>query len=403
VEAVVNGVPTPTGTSYVFFDKNIKPTYVQSWSLSLQWQVKANWLVSASYLGNKTSNIWMQHSFNPDVLILPTMTSAQFPAIVSVSSVSANGATGACTLLYAGQPVTLNPCNSAGGGSTSARRYLNMINPALLGGGMYGGTSAAPNVAQSIGSGSYNGLLVSVQHRLSKGFSVLGNYTWSHCLDTTTIAQDISGGGQDPSNPRGEYGNCNFDRRQIVNLSLVAQAPKFASAWKERIIGNWNASGILTASAGPPFTVTPTSTNYSLNGVGSDRPNVYGNPMVGGPVPANPTLTAAQQAACPTVVHTWTNWFNPCAFGNNPVIGQFGNEGRNSLTGPGAWNFDIGIWRTFPIAEKYHLDLRVEGFNLFNHPNLGTPAVALSGSTPGRITGTSGSPRQLQAAIKFSF
>jgi hypothetical protein len=244
-----------------------------------------------------------------------------------------------------------------------------------------------------------------VQHRLSKGFSVLGNYTWSHCLDDTTISQDISGGGQDPSNPRGEYGSCDFDRRQIVNLSLVAQAPKFASAWKERIIGNWNASGILTASAGPPFTVTPTNTNYSLNGDGADRPNVYGNPMVGGPVPANPTLTAAQQAACPTVVHTWTNWFNPCAFGNNLVLGQFGNEGRNSLTGPGAWNFDMAIWRTFPITERFHLDLRVEGFNVFNHPNLSTPASSLSGSTPGRISSTvnTTSPRQLQAAIKLSF
>jgi Carboxypeptidase regulatory-like domain len=403
VPTVINGVATSTGVNYEYLANNIKPPRIQEWSASFQWQMKPNWLFSASYMGNSTSNIWETVTQNPDVIVLPTMTSAQYPAIVNVSSVSANGATGACTLTFGGTPVTLSTCNSTSSSSVTARRLLSMLSPGPRGGGMLG--SGGVTLAEPVGLGTYNGLLVSVQHRLSQGFSILGNYTYGRCLNTTTINQDLSGVGQNPFNPRGEYANCDYDHRHIVNLSLVGEMPKFASASKERIIGNWNASGIFTASTGSPFTATSTNSNYSLNGYGSDRPNVYGNPFVGGPVLANPTLTAAQQATCPTVVHTWTNWFNPCAYGNNPVIGQLGNEGRNSLYGPGAWDFDMAIWRSFPIRERFHLDFRAEAFNLLNHPVLGAPTSALSSSTPGRITSvlSTTNPRQLQAAVKLSF
>jgi hypothetical protein len=412
VPTVINGVPTSSGTSYVYLANNINPPRTQEWSASFQWQMKPNWLLSASYMGSKTSSVWMTETQNPDVIVLPTMTSAQYPGIAPnsdcggvscASQVSANGATGPCTLLFAGQPVTLNPCNSTSTPSVTARRLLSMISPGPRGGGMWG--SGGPTVGESIGTGSYNGLLVSMQHRLSQGFSILGNYTFSHCLDDTTINQDISGGGQNPADPRGEYASCDFDHRHIVNLSLVGEMPKFGSAWKERVIGNWNASGIFTASSGSPFTVTAANGNYSLNGVGSDRPNVYGDPFVAGPVLANPTLTAAQQAACPSVVHTWYQWFNPCVYGNNPVIGQYGNEGRNSLYGPGAWDYDMAIWRTFPIGERLHLDFRAEVFNLFNHPVLSGPSSSLNSSTVGRITSvvSTDNPRQLQAAIKLNF
>ncbi len=396
--SVVNGLPTAPSAGFTVFAPNISPTRVQEWSTSLQWQVRPNWLLSASYLGSKTSNIWMSETQDPDVIVLPTMTAAQYPAIVNVSGVSANGSSGSCTLLYASQQVTLNPCNSSASGSSAARRLLSMLNPAVNGGGMYG---SAPSVVESVGTGSYNGLLASVEHRLSEGFSILGNYTYGRCLDTATINQDISGGGQNPAYPRGEYGNCDFDHRHIFNLSLVGEMPKFGSTWKERIIGYWNGSGIFTASSGSPFTVTSINSNYTTNGIGGDRPNRFANPYVGGTVAANPNA----QSGCPTVVHAWQNWFNPCAYGNNPTFGQFGDEGRNQLYGPGAWDFDMAIWRTFPISERVHLDFRAEVFNLFNHPVLSNPSSSLSSSTPGRISSvvSTTNPRQLQGAIKINF
>ena len=58
------------------------------------------------------------------------------------------------------------------------------------------------------------------------------------------------------NNLKAEWGNCASDRRQILNLSLVAQTPKFESPWMERLVGNWNASGIFTASTGSYVNVT---------------------------------------------------------------------------------------------------------------------------------------------------
>jgi hypothetical protein len=55
-------------------------------------------------------------------------------------------------------------------------------------------------MAQSWGNAAYNGLLVSVQHRLSQGFSVNANYTWSHCLDDGEVGQDIAASAQNPNN-----------------------------------------------------------------------------------------------------------------------------------------------------------------------------------------------------------
>jgi hypothetical protein len=74
------------------------------------------------------------------------------------------------------------------------------------------------------------------------------------------------------------------------------------------------------------------------------------------------------------------------------------------LLGPGRWNMDASVWRTFPLTERYKMDLRAEAFNLFNHPQFGNPATTLSNtSTLGRITTLAYGPRILQLALKLTF
>jgi hypothetical protein len=175
----------------------------------------------------------------------------------------------------------------------------------------------------------------------------------------------------------------------------------------ERLVGNWNASGIFTASTGSYVNVTDGS-DISLiglggvpgtGGAGNDRPNQVGDPFTAGTIAANSTCAA------PTKVHTTLAWFNNCAFAKQQAL-TFGNTARNSLLGPGRWNFDTAIWRTFPIRESLKLDFRVEGFNIFNHPQFGNPATSLAGtSTLGRITSiaTGSNPRIMQAALKLTF
>jgi hypothetical protein len=406
--------PFATNGSFVFQNQQLEPANAQLWNLSFQKQISANWLVSASYLGSKTTHIWLGSSVNPDVVITAGMTA---PGILANNVKPGDPTSGSCTLLYGGTDPAMNAytfptCNVTASAKNanvtmngvtvnngSARRALNLSNPSQ-GYKVSGGVLEAG----SFGNASYNGLLASVQHRLSQGFSIRANYTWSHCLDDGEVGQDIADRFQDPANPKADWGNCGSDRRSIFNFSLVAETPKFSSAWMERILGGWTGSGIFTASTGSYSNVTD-GADISLIGQRgvpgtssfADRPDTVGDPFSSGAVAANPSCTDTAP------VKTTQNWFNKCAFVTQPAA-TFGNTAKNSLLGPGRWNFDASIWRSFPVTERVQMDFRFEGFNVFNHPQFGNPGVNLSSNSSfGRITSTASDMRILQAAVKFHF
>jgi len=79
-----------------------------------------------------------------------------------------------------------------------------------------------------------------------------------------------------------------------------------------------------------------------------------------------------------------------------------GNVGKNSLSAPGAWNFDLSIAKGVRIVERVGLQVRAEMFNAFNHPNLGGPERELTRTTFGGILGVSG-PRSFQMSLKLTF
>src|SRR5262249_37538075 len=195
----------------------------------------------------------------------------------------------------------------------------------------------------------YNGMLLSLKHRFTNSYTISTNYTWSHCLSEGDSALNSAGAAHIWYNRHAEYGNCQSDRAQAFNLSLVAKTPTFSNRVMQRIVGNWQESTIFTAASGTPFTVLQ-GTDNSRTG-GGDLPNVIGPAKLD-----NPTV---QQ------------WFNvkafqalTCATGaTGGDCGVFGNEGRNQLRGPGAWNADIALSRSFPILERQRIDFRAEIFN----------------------------------------
>ena len=323
----------PVDGTFTVLPEHSHATYLQQWNLSLQKQLGSDWLLSATYLGNKTTHQWLGRELNPAVFI--------------------PGATAA---------------------TTEARRVYIRANPAT---GKYFGSTI---MVDDGGNGSYNGLLISANHRFSRNFSALANYTWSHCLNQGEANQDIVNMYQDASNRRGEWGNCTADRRQIFNLSFVAQSPKFSSKLLQRFAGNWQLSGIYNYLSGAWLNVVD-GTDVSLTGLGSDRPNVVGDSNL-----ANPTIR---------------QWFNTAAF-TKQTPGTFGNSGRNTVVGPSNWVFDAGLARSFPIRERVKFDVRFEAFNLFNHTRFNVPVVTLSAGNFGQIT-SARDPRILQVAMKISF
>lgn len=268
-----------------------------------------------------------------------------------------------------------------GATATNLRRPLFNIAPNVAGAGYF----------TANGLSNYYALQVSVEKRMKKGLSVMLGYTWSHAIDN--VALEFGGGAagplpQDPTNLAAERGNSIIDLRHRLTLSYLWELPfgkgkallnhGGVADW---ILGGWQTNGILAAQTGLPFSAVLNSSTTNT-GTGS-RPNV-----VGGPV---------------TYPKTLQKWFDPTGVYASPPLYTFGNSGRDTLFGPGRWNWDMSLFKAFPIREQMRFELRAEGFNIFNHPQFGLPNQNIGNAQVGVITSTVGNPRQLQLGLRFQF
>ena len=143
----------------------------------------------------------------------------------------------------------------------AARRVLTLANPTQ--GPYYGAISQIDDGA----TGSYNALLLSVNHRLSSHFTLLGNWTWAHCI-ADPISQYLGGTYTLPSDRRLDRGNCvsGEDQRHNVNLSVVAESPRYSQRFVQAIAGNWRLSTTVNIRTGAAISVT-TGVSENLTGV----------------------------------------------------------------------------------------------------------------------------------------
>ena len=348
-------VPFPTGGTWVNYPLDTRPTYVEQWNLSLQKQIGASLLLSASYVGNVTVHLWTAREMNP---------ATYFPG-------------GPCVL----NGVTYNPCSTTA--NSQQRRLLSLLNPSQ---GQYYGSITQLDDG---GTQSYNALLLSLQRRLSRNVTVNGNYTWSHCI-ADLVNSELAGNSPSyihPDNRRGDRGNCSSDKRQLLNISAVYQTPRFSERWVERLAGEWKLASIVRAQSGS-FLSVQTGLDNSLTalvspngGASAQRPNqvltnVYGD-------------------------RSYNFYLNPAAFAQ-PATGTFGNIGIANIEGPGSLQVDASLSRVFRIRERKTLEFRADAFNLPNHTRLGNPSTSLSSNTFGKIN-TAADPRIMQFALKYVF
>jgi len=337
-------VTFPENGVYYVQPLHLKNTYVQQWNLSFQKQLGEDWALSLSYLGNKTTHLWFENQANPAVYV--------------PGNCPMNGRVSLCSTT----------------GNLDQRRELYLLNPAA---GKY-----YSSIVQTDGGGNanYNAGLVGIQKRFTKKFSVLANYTWSHCIDEADGDQFLDGVDfQDPHNRKGDRGSCGSDRRHNVNTSAVISGPTFKSSIMQRLAGGWQMSSIFRVQSGAPLTVT-TGRDAALVG-GTQRPMLIGNPDVD-----NPTLK---------------RWFNTDAFVANGS-GQYGNAGRSIITGNKAVNFDVSVTRRFNVREQQRLEFRAEGFNVLNLMRPGNPNMSLNSALFGQVTSAL-DPRIMQFALKYVF
>jgi hypothetical protein len=216
----------------------------------------------------------------------------------------------------------------------------------------------------SSGRSDYHSAQAQYRRRLSRGFTALASYTWSHCIDLGS--QNYLFGYQ--------RGNCDYDVRHNVSGAFSYDLPNVGhSGLLRAVLHHWGIDNRFTARSGFPITLDGRSfidpqTGKTLHaGLNWDRSQplyIHGSTC---DQVFQATLSPGQ--GCPG-----GRAVNPSAFSNavdpsgNPVLG---NAPRNFVRGFGAWQMDLGIRREFPLHEQVNLQFRAEAFNVFNHPNFG--------------------------------
>ena len=98
---------------------------------------------------------------------------------------------------------------------------------------------------------------------------------------------------------------------------------------------------------------------------------------------------------------SFKNFLNPAAFAL-PAAGTLGNAGNNSVAGPGTWQFDMALSRSFQLRERQRMEFRAEAFNVTNSFLMNNPAINLNSGTFGQVTSAK-DPRIMQFALKYFF
>jgi hypothetical protein len=261
---------------------------------------------------------------------------------------------------------------------------------------------------KNFGSSSYNGMLVSLRKRFSKGLQFDANYTWSHSVDNqSTVGNVTTSGGLicDARNLRICRANSDFDIRHLFNLNGIWELPVGrgralagdAPGWVNAIIGGWTFSGIFTARSGLPFSLATSSwpTSYLFDGNNGIPAVIDGNADALRPSIHNTPAGTIQFFADPEAALEAVRY---------PRHGAPGN--RNSLRGVGFWNLDTALLKNFrlPWSETQRLQIRWEAYNAFNHHSFGLPSSIDIGSTSfGQVTGSASTPRVMQFGVRYDF
>jgi hypothetical protein len=257
--------------------------------------------------------------------------------------------------------------------------------------------------------------LTALAHYRSGRTQFQAAYTWSHSIDNQS--EPLAGQYFDfeqfnpfatpPPSPvqasftrqfdsQVDRGSSDFDQRHNLVLSAIYFLPDNSSWWR-----GWRVAAVGAVRSGLPYTVY---------GSGLSNGNLVNNR-------ANLTDPADAKVSLPVV--GGRQLLNAFAF-QDPVTGQLGNTGRNAFEGPGFYNFDLSLARSFRLrmlGENGRLSIRFDAFNFLNHANLGNPVSVLSSpdfgvATYGRQESSTGEPavfplqetaRRIQILLRVEF
>ncbi len=325
--------------------------YMQQWHLDVQHDLAHNTVGTLSYVGSKGTHLTRQSDLNQ-----------LFPTPLNQNPYASGEAIGPndCGTTFDALGVPKNATTPSGvpvpyGG-------LGVLSPAVnLGVGAcntladpfrpfpgYGTITHLELKSSSI----YHALQASLRRSVGQ-LTLGGAYTWSHSIDDSSDRGDGSlvNAYDFPAN----RASSTFDERHVFNFSYVWDLPFFrGSGLRHAALGGWELTGIVGISTGTPVSVLVSNDNAGVAaGVGTGaRADIVGDPNAGVSRVSAPDLGPL--------------WYNPAAYAAPRGL-TFGNSGRDSLRNPRRTNFDMALFKHFPIKESLAFEFRAEAYNVFNH------------------------------------
>jgi hypothetical protein len=376
VDKLTPNVPVFTGfsDSDVFATQsNLRTPYVQNYNLNLEQQISKGVGLQLSYVGSQGRKLFRYRDINQPVN----------PAVST------------------GRPFDNGPFAPSGG----TFYYVNNL--------------------ESSSASNYNGLQASLNLQERHGINSSLSFTFGHSIDNASDGQDYVANATQPDNsfrPDLERANSNFDIRKRLSWTISYQIPQFVKSMKW-LTGGWQLSSSISLQTGAPFHVNLFD-DYNGTGEYFPRPDLVGDPYAGTHTPDAFLNLTAFKVPC-RLDPNGDGSAASCIAGTQ----HFGTLGRNSLRGPGYSNVDFALVKQTDINERVKVQLRAEFFNVFNHPNFGSPLypgysadASLNGIDPETGKGIGfmpltvtpdvgignpflggGGPRNIQLALKLIF
>jgi outer membrane receptor protein involved in Fe transport len=346
-ETIGGGFYYPLYIQAIPSDK-VKWPYVQQFHFDIQRELLKNTIMTVSYVGSTGTHLTLQRDINQVTDLNQSLN--PFPK---------------------GEPLTPTICGEPGNGPVTTAEGTPITGDALTHLLIACGDVETPDLYRtqfpgwdtidSIGFGAssnYNSLQISGR-RTSKELELTFAYTYSHAIDNESDRYDTNF--VDSYNLRANRGNSNLDQRQILNFSYIYNLPSLSShsLFTRYALGGWEWSGITELQTGHPFSVT--------SGEYYDNAGVANGAGLGSYVDKAPGISTTKITGPKLQPGIYGPLlFNPAAY-NAPTALTYGDSGRNSLYGPTTTNYDMGVFKHFPIEDKVTAEFRAEAFNVFNH------------------------------------
>ena len=371
--------PTCGLLSPVLFDTHFRNSLSNNWNVGIQREMPGENTLDVSYVGTKGTYIYRQLDGNPPD---PTLVNQ----LVTFCSNPANAF--GCT------PNDVQLGNLYYGGSFGILPFNAVAHNALF----------QPFYQRANGSSIYNALQLKITHRLSHGLQAQGSYTWAHGIDDSSDPLAPAQGNRtfprNSRNPGLDRGNSDNDIRHILVINYIWELPfgrgrAYANGGTlGKVLEGMQFSGVTSIQGGHPFEIRCTR-DSQRTGIGQWCSQSGADPFAAG-------------------FNTANNQDERVYFGNpdafvQPAFGGPGSVGRNSFYGPGFVNFDLAFSKKQKLTERFELEFRMEGYNIFNHPHFQQPDNLITDPTFGLISSTyiradnTTSNRQLQTALKLNF